>query len=179
MHGGCRRQQNLTIFRKHDINRRREAFPKRKYQELGHKTKKLDKEIVFYCNGKPITDENEQIGKIAEGPDFNFEILSVSLNDSSVKDDFKIQEKLIDKLAGKRQYHSEIKELLIFVDCGKAICEKCSDKHQGLKKIYKKELINSGKELKQKSNVIYNTLIECGFRTREDVIIYAWKKSRE
>ena len=136
---------------------------KRKYQELGHKTKKLDKEIVFYCDGKPITDENEQIGNIAEGPDVNFEILSVSLNDSSVKDDFKIQEKLIDKLAGRCQYHSENKELLICVDCGKAICEKCSDKHQGHKKIYKKELINSGKELKQKSNVINNALIECGF----------------
>ena len=136
---------------------------KRKYQELGHKTKKLDKEIVFYCDGKPITDENEQIGNIAEGPDVNFEILSVSLNDSSIKDDFKIQEKLIDKLAGRCQYHSENKELLICVDCGKAICEKCSDKHQGHKKIYKKELINSGKELKQKSNVINNALIECGF----------------
>ena len=136
---------------------------KRKYQELGHKTKKLDKEIIFYCDGKPITDENEQIGNIAEGPDVNFEILSVSLNDSSVKDDFKIQEKLIDKLAGRCQYHSENKELLICVDCGKAICEKCSDKHQGHKKIYKKELINSGKELKQKSNVINNALIECGF----------------
>ena len=78
---------------------------KRKYQEMGHKTKKLDKEIVFYCDGKPITDESEQIGNIAEGADVNFEILSVSLNDSSIKDDFKIQEKLIDKLAGKCQYH--------------------------------------------------------------------------
>lgn len=136
---------------------------KRKYQELGHKSKKLDQEIIFYCDGKQITDENEQIGNIAEGPDVNLEIISVSLNDSSVKDDFKIQEKVIDKLSGKCQYHSGNKELLICVDCGKAICDKCNDQHQGHKKIYKKELINSGKELKEKSDKINNFLIECGF----------------
>ena len=136
---------------------------KRKYQELGHKTKKLDKEIVFYCDGKQITDENEQIGNIAEGPDVNLEIISVSLNDSSVKDEAKIQEKVIDKVSGQCQYHSGNKELLICIDCGKAICDKCNAQHQGHNKIYKKELINSGKELKQKSDKIKNALIEYGF----------------
>ena len=136
---------------------------KRKYQELGHKPKNIDKEIVFYIDGRPITDENEQIGNIAEGPDINLEIISVSINDDSVKDDDRIQEKLINKLASNCKYHTENKELLICVNCGKAICDKCNDKHQGHQKIYKKELINSGKELKKKSNEINNALVECGF----------------
>ena len=136
---------------------------KRKYQELGHKPKNIDKEIVFYIDGRPITDENEQIGNIAEGPDINLEIISVSINDDSVKDDDRIQEKLITKLASNCKYHTENKELLICVNCGKAICDKCNDKHQGHQKIYKKELINSGKELKKKSNEINNALVECRF----------------
>ena len=70
-----------------------------KYQELYNKPNYIDKEIVFYCDGKPITNENEQIGNITEGADVNFEMLSVSLNDSSIKDDFKIQEKIINKVS--------------------------------------------------------------------------------
>ena len=136
---------------------------KMKYQELYNKPNYIDKEIVFYCDGKPITNENEQIGNITEGADVNFEMLSVSLNDSSIKDDFKIQEKIINKVSSNCKEHEGNKELLICVDCGKSICELCQDKHSTHKKLYKKELINSGKELKQKSNEINNTLIECGF----------------
>ena len=79
---------------------------KRKYQELGgHNAKNIDKEIVFYCDNKPITDENEQIGNIAEDGEVNLAMLSVSLNDSSVKDSYKIQEKLINKLSSNCKYH--------------------------------------------------------------------------
>ena len=38
---------------------------KRKYQESGHHSKNIDKEIVFYCDNNPITNENEEIGNIA------------------------------------------------------------------------------------------------------------------
>ena len=136
---------------------------KRKYQSMGYNSKNIDKEIRFYCDGKPIKDETEQIGNLTDGADVNFEMLSVSLTDGSVKDDFKIQEKLINKLSADCKFHTGNKELLICVDCGKAICDKCNDKHVGHKMLYKKELINSGKELKQKSNEINNALIECGF----------------
>ena len=118
---------------------------------------------MFYCDGKPITDENEKIGNIAEGADINLEIISVSVTENSAKDEEIIQEKLINKLSNRCKYHSDNKELLICVNCGKAICDKCNDKHEGHKKIYKKELINSGKELKQKSNEINNALIQYGF----------------
>ena len=137
---------------------------KNKYQQLGHKTKNIDKEIIFYCDGKPITNENEQIGNLTEGAEMNFEILSVSLSDNnSTIDDYTIQEKIVDKVSQDCQNHPGNKELLICVDCGKSFCEKCNDKHEGHKKLYKKELINSGRELKQKSNEISKALIECGF----------------
>ena len=65
----------------------------------------------------------------------NFEILSVSISDNnSSNDDYKIQEKIINKVSLNCANHPE-----------------------------KKELINSGKELKQKSNEISNMLVECGF----------------
>ena len=116
---------------------------KRKYQELGgHNAKNIDKEIVFYCDNKPITNENEQIGNIAEDGEVNLAMLSVSLNDSLSKDSYKIQEKLINKLASNCKYHSGNKELLICVTCGIAICDQCSNKHDGHQKLYKTELIN-------------------------------------
>ena len=77
-------------------------------------------------------------------------MLSVSLNESTSKDnDDKIREKLITKLSSNCKYHSGSKELLICVTCGMAICDQCSSKHEGHQKLYKTELINSGKELKQ------------------------------
>jgi len=137
---------------------------KRKYQELGHNSKDIDKEIVFYCDNKPITNENEQIGNIADDDgEVNLAMLSVSLNDSSSRNSYKIQEKLINKLASNCKYHSGNKELLICVTCGMAICDQCSSKHDGHQKLYKTELINSGKELKKKSEEINNIFIECGF----------------
>ena len=136
---------------------------KNKYKQLGHKTKNIDNEIIFYCDGKPITNENEQIGNLTEGAEMNFEILSVSISDNNSNDTYKIQEKIVNKVSRECQDHPGNKELLICADCGKAFCEKCNDKHQGHKKIYKKELINSGRELKQKSNEISQALLECGF----------------
>ena len=136
---------------------------KRKYQELGNKSKNIDKEIIFYCDGKPITDENEEIGNIADGTDINLEMLSVSLTDSREQDSFKIQEKVINKLSTDCKYHSGNKELLICVTCGTAICDQCGNKHEGHKKLYKRELINSGRELKQKSEEMNNIFMECGF----------------
>ena len=74
---------------------------KNKYKQLGHKTKNIDNEIIFYCDGKPITNENEQIGNLTEGAEMNFEILSVSLSDnnSSSNDTYKIQEKIVNKVS--------------------------------------------------------------------------------
>ena len=90
-------------------------------------------------------------------------MLSVSLNDSSSKDNYKIQEKIITKLSSNCKYHSGNKELLICITCGMAICDQCGNKHEGHQKLYKTELINSGKELKQKSIEINNIFTECGF----------------
>ena len=66
-------------------------------------------------------------------------------------------------MSSKCKTHPEEKALLICVNCGKAICEQCKSKHEGHKTLYKKELINSGKELKMKSEEINNSLIDCGF----------------
>ena len=90
-------------------------------------------------------------------------MLSVSLNDSSIRDNDKIQEKIIGKLSSNCKYHSGNKELLICITCGMAICDQCGNKHEGHKKLYKIELINSGKELKKKSEEINNVFLECGF----------------
>ena len=138
---------------------------KQKYLQLGHNSKDIDKKIIFYADGKPIKDENEQIGNINDGEDISFEIISVSETDNSSKDDLnsRVQEKVINKVSHQCKEHPGNKELLICITCGKAFCINCSDKHEGHKTLYKKELINSGKELKQKSNVISNALIECGF----------------
>ena len=80
-----------------------------------------------------------------------------------MKDKYKVQEKLINKLSSNCKYHSGIKELLICVTCGMAICDQCGNKHEGHQKLYKTELINSGKELKKKSDEINNVFLECGF----------------
>lgn len=133
------------------------------YKKLGNKSKNIDKEIVFYCDGKPITDEDEQIGNIADDGEINLAMLSVSLNDSSMKDNYKIQEKLINKLASNCKFHSGNKELLICVTCGMAICDQCGNNHEGHEKLYKTELINSGRELNRKSQEINNIFMECGF----------------
>ena len=90
-------------------------------------------------------------------------MLSVSLNDSKDQDNYKIQEKLINKLSSNCKYHSGNKELLICVNCGMAVCDQCGSKHEGHQKLYKTELINSGKELKKKSEEINNIFLECGF----------------
>jgi hypothetical protein len=95
--------------------------------------------------------------------DISLAMLSVSLNDSHDKDSFAIQEKVINKLSSNCKYHSGNKELLICVSCGTAICDQCGNKHEGHQKLYKKELINSGRELKQKSEEINNIFMECGF----------------
>ena len=136
---------------------------KRKYQELGIKPHNINKEIVFYCDGKPIDDENVQIGNIAEEGEVNLAMLSVSLNDSSLKDKYKIQEKVINKLSSNCKFHSGNKELLICVTCGMAICDQCGNKHEGHQKLYKTELISQGKELKKKSEEINNIFLECSF----------------
>ena len=89
---------------------------KNKYQQLGHKSKNIDKEIVFYCDGKPITNENEKIGNLTEGAEMNFEILSVSISDNnSSNDDYKIQEKIINKVSLNCANHPENKELLMAI----------------------------------------------------------------
>ena len=90
-------------------------------------------------------------------------MLSVSLNESSIKDKYKLQEKIINKLSSNCKYHSGSKELLICVTCGMAICDQCGNKHEGHQKLYKTELINSGKELNKKSDEINNVFLECGF----------------
>ena len=90
-------------------------------------------------------------------------MLSVSLNDSSIKDSDRIHEKLIKKLASNCKFHSGNKELLICVTCGMAICDQCVNKHEGHQQLHKTELINSGKELKRKSEEINNIFSECVF----------------
>ena len=134
---------------------------KKKYQELGNKSNNINKDIKFYCDGKQLADENVQIGDLASGSTVNLTMLSVSLNES--QDSFKLQEKVINKLSLNCKYHSTNKELLICVTCGMAICDQCSTKHEGHQKLYKTELINSGKELKKKSEEINNIFMECGF----------------
>ena len=82
---------------------------------MGIKTHKIDREIIFYCDGKQIENENEQIGNIADGNEVNLAMLSLSLNDSSIKDKYKIQEKAINKLSSNCKFHSGNKELLICI----------------------------------------------------------------
>ena len=90
-------------------------------------------------------------------------MISVSLNDSSMKDSYKVQEKIINKLASNCKFHSGSKELLICVKCGMAICDQCGNKHSGHEKLHKTELINYGKELRTKSEEINKIFMECGF----------------
>ena len=160
--GGDRIQQNFESTT--PISEVKRSL-KQKYLQLGHNSKDIDKKIIFYVDGSPIKNENEQIGNINDGSELNLEIISVSQSDISSKDDLnsKVQEKVINKVSQKCKEHPQNKELLICITCGKSFCPNCSAKHEGHKTLYKKELINSGKELKQKSNEISNYLVECGF----------------
>ena len=106
--GGDRIQQNFESTT--PISEVKRSL-KQKYLQLGHNSKDIDKKIIFYVDGSPIKNENEQIGNINDGSDINLEIISVSQSDISSKDDLnsKVQEKVINKVSQKCKEHPQNK----------------------------------------------------------------------
>ena len=62
--GGDRIQQNFESTT--PISEVKRSL-KQKYLQLGHNSKDIDKKIIFYVDGSPIKNENEQIGNINDG----------------------------------------------------------------------------------------------------------------
>ena len=127
-----------------------------------HSKNENDKIINLYYKGNQITKLDQNIGEICETNDFNLKMVSISLSESMVEDNNKIQRALIHKLSSECNFHSGEKEINICLSCGMGFCDKCLNKHQSHKIINKNELIKYKNEIEEYKNNIYKALTSLG-----------------
>lgn len=76
------------------------------------------------------------------------------MSDSMAKDDKKIEEQIINKLASTCQFHNGEKALNVCITCGRAFCDQCANDHKGHKTINRSDLMKFSEELKEsKENI--------------------------
>ena len=125
-------------------------------------TKKIKhKKINIFYKGKELINEEEKIGNLIfnNGSELlELSIIILSLNDSTIADENKIKEKLIDKITEKCQLHKNSKELYICTTCGMAFCTHCADKHKNHDIIERKNIIKFSNELKLLNEELNNSL---------------------
>ena len=123
------------------------------------KHKKID---IFY-KGKELINEEQKIGNLISNNGsevLELSIIILYMNDSTLADENKIKEKLIDKIAEKCQFHKNNKELYICMTCGEAFCTHCSDKHENHEIIERKNIIKFNNELKTLNEELNKSLSE-------------------
>ena len=109
------------------------------------------KKINIFYKGKELINEEEKIGNLVanNGSELlELSIIVLSLNDSTIADENKIKEKLIDKITENCQFHKNNRELYICMTCGAAFCTHCSNKHKNHDIIERKNIIKFNNELK-------------------------------
>lgn len=73
----------------------------------------------------------------------------------------KEQEKIMGKLISACPFHNDNKELYICIKCGVAYCQRCATKHNGHETLQRKELINIGKKVRDKSENLNKAFEDC------------------
>ena len=109
------------------------------------------KKINIFYKGKELINEEEKISNLVanNGSELlELSIIVLSLNDSTIADENKIKEKLIDKITENCQFHKNNRELYICMTCGAAFCAHCSNKHENHDIIERKNIIKFNNELK-------------------------------
>ena len=67
--------------------------------------------INLYCNGKELTEGEEEIGNICKNNDtLDLVMVSISINDSIINSENKMKEKIISKLIPECKYHKDNKD---------------------------------------------------------------------
>ena len=127
-------------------------------------TKKIKhKKINIFYKGKELINEEEKIGNLLtnNGSELlELSIIVLSLNDSTIADENKIKEKLIDKITENCQFHKNNRELYICMTCGTSFCTHCSNKHENHDIIERKNIIKFNNELKLLNEELNKSLNE-------------------
>ena len=113
-----------------------------------------NKKINLFFKGKELVNDEEKIGNLISNngiEEIELSVIILSLNDSSIVDENKTKEKLINKISNKCPYHKTIKELFICTSCNIAFCKYCSEKHKYHEIIERKDIIKFNNELKNLS----------------------------
>ena len=97
----------------------------------------------------------------------------LSLNDSTLIDENKTKEKLINKISNKCLFHENNKELFICTTCNVAFCKYCTDKHESHDIIERKDIIKFNNELKKLNFELDKKLNEANLRN-----IYELKENK-
>ena len=110
------------------------------------------KKINLYYKGKELVNEEDIIGKLVSNngsEELELTAIILFMNDSTIADEDKIKEKLINKITEKCQYHKNNRELYICCTCNVALCMHCAKKHENHEIIERKDMIKFNEELKK------------------------------
>ena len=86
------------------------------------------KKVNLFFKGKELTNDEEIIGNLISNngiEELELSVVILSLNDSTLVDENRTKEKLINKISNKCPYHENNKELFICTSCNMAFCKFC------------------------------------------------------
>ena len=130
------------------------------------------KKVNLFFKGKELTNDEEIIGNLISNngiEELELSVVILSLNDSTLVDENRTKEKLINKISNKCPYHENNKELFICTSCNVAFCKFCSEKHKSHEIIERKDIIKFNKELKNLNDELNKKLNDANLRNIYDL----------
>jgi len=130
------------------------------------------KKVNLFFKGKELTNDEEIIGNLISNngiEELELSVVILSLNDSTLVDENRTKEKLINKISNKCPYHENNKELFICTSCNVAFCKFCSEKHKSHEIIERKDIIKFNKELKKLNDELNKKLNDANLRNIYDL----------
>ena len=130
------------------------------------------KKVNLFFKGKELTNDEEIIGNLIPNngiEELELSVVILSLNDSTLVDENRTKEKLINKISNKCPYHENNKELFICTSCNVAFCKFCSEKHKSHEIIERKDIIKFNKELKNLNDELNKKLNDANLRNIYDL----------
>ena len=121
----------------------------------------------LFFKGKELTNDEEIIGNLISNngiEELELSVVILSLNDSTLVDENRTKEKLINKISNKCPYHENNKELFICTSCNVAFCKFCSEKHKSHEIIQRKDIIKFNEELKDLNDELNKKLNDANLR---------------
>ena len=121
----------------------------------------------LFFKGKELTNDEEIIGNLISNngiEELELSVVILSLNDSTLVDENRTKEKLINKISNKCPYHENNKELFICTSCNIAFCKYCSEKHKSHEIIQRKDIIKFNEELKDLNDELNKKLNDANLR---------------